>query len=110
MKFFGLEANKKTVFVELDIRKPMLGEYIDIDKNKGISLYLSDPTYKIEDIIVPSGLSKSLKVIPAGPVPPNPAELLSRHTLDDAIEAKAAFEKLKRYGVIRFSEFYLFTT
>lgn len=85
--------NKKTVFVELDIRKPMLGEYIHIDRNKGVSLYLSDPNYKIENMIVPSGLSKSLEIIPAGPVPPNPAELLMSGRLEELIkELKKDFE------------------
>ena len=85
--------NKKTVLVGLDIRKPMLSEYMHIAKNKGVSLYLSDPNYKIEDIIVPSGISKSLHVIPAGPIPPNPAELLMSNRLEELItELKNEFE------------------
>ncbi len=85
--------DKKTVLVGLDIRKPMLGEYMHIPKNKGVSLYLSDPNYKIEDIVVPSGISKSLLVIPAGPIPPNPAELLMSSRLEELIlELKKEFD------------------
>ncbi len=77
--------NKKTILVGLDIRKPVLGEYMHIAKNKGVSLYLSDPNYKVEDIIIPSGISSSLHVIPAGPIPPNPAELLMSKRLEELI-------------------------
>ena len=78
--------NKKTVLIGLDIRKPVLGEYMHIAKNKGASLYLSDPNYKIEDVIIPSGISTFLQVIPAGPIPPNPAELLLSSRLEELIE------------------------
>lgn len=78
--------NKKTVLIGLDIRKPVLGEYMHIAKNKGVSLYLSDPNYNIKDIIIPSGISSFLQVIPAGPIPPNPAELLLSSRLEELIE------------------------
>lgn len=78
--------NKKTVLIGLDIRKPVLGEYMHIAKNKGISLYLSDPNYNIKDILIPSGASSFLHVIPAGPIPPNPAELLMSNRLEELIE------------------------
>lgn len=77
--------NKKVVLVGLDIRKPMLGDYMHIVKNKGVSLYLSDPDYKLSDIIIPSGIHNSLKVIPAGPIPPNPAELIMSDRLEELI-------------------------
>lgn len=77
--------NKKVVLIGLDIRKPMLGDYMHIEKNKGISLYLSNPDYKLSDIIIPSGIHSLLKVIPAGPIPPNPAELIMSDRLEELI-------------------------
>ena len=77
---------KKVVLVGLDVRNPMLGEYLHIPKSSGVTLYLSDPNYSLKDIIVPSGFHTSLSIIPAGPVPPNPAELLMSHRLDELIE------------------------
>lgn len=77
--------NKKVVLIGLDIRKPILGDYMHIEKNKGISLYLSNPDYKLSDIIIPSGIHSLLKVIPAGPVPPNPAELIMSDRLEELI-------------------------
>lgn len=77
--------NKKVILIGLDIRKPMLGDYMHLTKTKGVSLYLSDPNYKLSDIIVPSGIHSSLHVIPAGPIPPNPAELIMSSRLEDLI-------------------------
>jgi len=77
--------NKKVILIGLDIRKPMLGDYMHLAKTKGVSLYLSDPNYKLSDITIPSGIHSSLHVIPAGPIPPNPAELIMSSRLEDLI-------------------------
>ncbi len=78
-------TKKKVAFVGLDLRKPMLAEYLQISNDKGVSLFLSDSKYKVEDIIVPSNLHPFLSVIPAGTAPPNPAELLLSPRLDELI-------------------------
>ena len=77
--------NKKVILIGLDIRKPMLGDYMHLAKTKGVSLYLSDPNYKLSDIVIPSGIHTSLQVIPAGPIPPNPAELIMSNRLENLI-------------------------
>ena len=81
---------KKVILIGLDVRNPMLGEYMHISKANGISLYLSDPSYLPKDIIIPSGFHPHLDVIPAGPIPPNPAELLMSIRLDELIEGLKA--------------------
>lgn len=77
---------KKVVLVGMDIRNPMLGEYLHIPKTIGLTVYLSDDSYMLKDILVPSGFHKYLDVIPAGPVPPNPSELLMTTRLEDLIK------------------------
>jgi len=74
---------KKVVLVGLDIRSPMLGDYLHLSKERGITMYIADESYEVNDIIVPSNLHPFLDVIPAGPVPPNPAELIMNQRLDD---------------------------
>jgi tyrosine-protein kinase Etk/Wzc len=74
---------KKVVLVGLDIRSPMLGDYLHLSKERGITMYIADESYVVDDIIVPSNLHPFLDVIPAGPVPPNPAELIMNQRLDD---------------------------
>ena len=81
---------KKVLLVGLDVRKPRLAEMFNLpDYKKGITAFLSgdanDKQLLLEQIM-PSGINKNLDILPAGIIPPNPAELLSRKNLDKAIE------------------------
>ena len=81
---------KKVLLVGLDIRKPRLAEMFDLaDRRKGITLFLSgDANNKtgLFEQIMPSGVNENLDILPAGIIPPNPAELLSRKNLDRAMD------------------------
>ena len=81
---------KKVILVGLDIRKPRLAEMFNLsDRKRGITLFLSgDANDKqlLFDQIMPSGINNNLDILPAGIIPPNPAELLSRKNLDMAME------------------------
>lgn len=81
--------NKKVLLVGLDLRIPRLKEYMNLDTRDGITSYLSGFEKDLDKLIVPSGITENLFALPAGSIPPNPAELLSRPTLD------AAFAKLR---------------
>lgn len=78
--------NKKVLLIGLDLRIPRLVEYMGLNTSQGMTNYLSGFESDIDSLILPSGINPNLYVLPAGPVPPNPAELLSRNTLDSAIE------------------------
>lgn len=86
---------KKTVVVGLDIRNPNLTKLFPIDKQaQGITSYLSAPSSTdLISLCQQSGISENLYVLPCGTIPPNPTELVSRSSLDKAIEIlKANFE------------------
>ena len=85
---------KKVALVGLDIRKPMLANYLDLPTNGCLTSYLSDSAYTIEDIIVSTNIAH-MDVIPAGIVPPNPSELLQSNRLDELF-----VELRKRYDYI----------
>lgn len=74
---------KKVLLVGLDIRKPRLAEYLGVSPKFGITQYLSSDSIGLDQIVAhnPEGVS-GLDVICAGPVPPNPAELLSSPKVD----------------------------
>lgn len=78
--------DKKVVIVGLDIRKPRLAELFEIpDHHHGITNLLVKENPTMEDIkkqILPSGVNENLDVLMAGPIPPNPSELVSRQSLD----------------------------
>lgn len=78
---------KKVVVVGMDIRKPGLNKVFNLStRTQGITNYLSDPEHvNLFDMIQPSQISKNLDILPGGPVPPNPTELVARTVLEDAI-------------------------
>jgi len=76
--------DKKVLIIGLDVRKPKLGEYIGMENKTGITLYLSGNLDE-KELIRPSGIHPNLSIITAGPVPPNPAELMAKPALDKLI-------------------------
>ena len=82
---FGL-LGKKVILVGLDIRRPRLAELYGINDHKhGITnlLVKDNPTAEeLQEQILPSGVNKNLDLLMAGPIPPNPAELIARNSLD----------------------------
>lgn len=77
--------NKKVLIMGLDVRKPKLAEYLGLDTKSGISLYLSGHSDRAS-LLKPSGVHPLLDVVAAGPIPPNPNELLASKELDELIE------------------------
>ncbi len=81
---------KKVILCGLDIRKPALGRLFGIsDHTRGITplLRLDKVTKKDLDAqIQPSGTNENLDLLLAGPVPPNPAELLARKNFGDVVD------------------------
>jgi len=84
--------DKKILIIGLDVRKPKLGDYIGLDNKTGITMFLSGSLAE-KDLIRPSGIHPNLSVITAGPVPPNPAELMEKPALDKLIaDCKKQFD------------------
>lgn len=77
---------KKVIIVGLDIRKPRLAELFEInDHHHGITMLLTkeQPSWEeIQSQILPSGVNNNLDLLMSGPIPPNPAELIARPSLD----------------------------
>ena len=80
---------KKVILIGLDIRKPRLAELFRINNyTSGITnlLVMDNPQWgDIEKQIVPSEINDKLDLLMAGPIPPNPAELVSRPALEQVI-------------------------
>ena len=85
---------KKTVLIGMDLRKPRLYQEFGLSNKVGVSSYLAGKA-SIDDIIQPSGKLPNLDIVTAGPVPPNPAELIASDRCADL------FKELKeRYDYI----------
>jgi len=82
---------KKTLLVGLDLRKPRIHRILGIDNNVGMSTFLSDNN-TMDEIILKTSI-ENLYFASAGPIPPNPAELIERKAMSDFLEqAKKEFD------------------
>ncbi|WP_299955335.1 polysaccharide biosynthesis tyrosine autokinase [uncultured Modestobacter sp.] len=74
------EAGRSVTLVEGDLRRPRVTRYLGMVGGSGLTNVLAE-TAEVEDVLQPHG-DGNLKVIAAGPTPPNPSELLaSTHML-----------------------------
>ena len=80
------QLGDKTVIVDADLRKPGVGRLLNLGTGKyaGLSSYLAGVS-TLDLVTVPHPLIPNLAAIPTGPLPPNPADLLSSHKLTEAI-------------------------
>ena len=78
---------KRTLLMGFDLRKPRIYQDFGLSNTEGISSYLINKS-KIENILQPSGI-ENLDIVMAGPIPPNPAELIASE------KCKELFDQLK---------------
>lgn len=74
-------SGKKTCIVGIDLRKPQLAEAMNVANPLGLSSYLTEQCSG-EEIVLKTSY-ENLYVVPSGPVPPNPSELLLKDKMKD---------------------------
>lgn len=82
-------SGKKVLLIGMDIRNPRLDEYFNLPE-RGFTNYLSSKDLKLEDLIVKQEGFEDFHILPAGIVPPNPAELLMSKKVDVLFSALKA--------------------
>jgi capsular exopolysaccharide synthesis family protein len=81
-----LAQNDKTILIiDCDMRRPRQHSVFGINNTYGLSNYLSGNIDENRQLIQKTE-DGSISMIPAGPVPPNPAELLSSHKMNRILE------------------------
>lgn len=80
------QLGDKTLLVDADLRKPGINRALSLvdGKHAGLSSYLAGVT-SLDLITVPHPAIANLAAIPTGPIPPNPADLLSSRRLTELI-------------------------
>ncbi|WP_082484869.1 polysaccharide biosynthesis tyrosine autokinase [Microbacterium sp. Leaf151] len=68
------DAGKRVALLDTDLRKPKVAEYLGIEGGAGLTDVLIGRA-DVRDVMLPWG-GRSLYVLPAGKIPPNPSELL----------------------------------
>jgi capsular exopolysaccharide synthesis family protein len=84
----------KTLLIDGDMRKPSIARALDIadGRHVGLSSYLAGAS-SLEQVMVSYPGLTNLSVIPTGPVPPNPADLLSSYRLAEMMtELRSRFK------------------
>jgi len=79
------QSDADVVIVDCDLRRPRVHSYFDLDNTQGLTNYLSGERNTENLIKSVPGLPR-LKVITSGPIPPNPAELLSSNEMKNMLQ------------------------
>ena len=74
-----------TLLVDSDLRRPTINATFGIDNPQGLSNYLSERNFDINSIIYKTSV-KNLYVMPSGPIPPNPSELVGSKRMAELIK------------------------
>lgn len=78
-------TGKRVILVDTDIRKRTQSKALGSKRNGGVSTYLSGVSLDIEALISKSHI-ENVDFLPAGSVPPNPAELLMNERLEQMMD------------------------
>ena len=70
----------KVLLVDADMRRPTIHQTFKLRNRTGLSTVLTGSS-SADDLIVPSSILPNLFVLPAGPPPPHPAELLDSNMM-----------------------------
>jgi len=76
------QGEKRVLIIDCDLRRPRGHELFNISNDNGLSTYL---TGNCADIPVTAVPGEALSVMPAGPIPPNPAELLGASKMEQLL-------------------------
>lgn len=81
------QLGDRTLLLDADLRKPGVRRALNLPTGRelGLSSYLAGVS-PLHEVIVPHESIENLDAIPTGPIPPNPADLLSSRRMGEAVE------------------------
>lgn len=77
---------KKVLLVDADLRRPTINATFSIQNPVGLTNFLTEKNLNINDAIYRTSI-KNLYVMPSGPIPPNPSELIGSKKMSRVVEA-----------------------
>ncbi len=83
------QGEKKTILVDADLRRPSLHTIFNVSDETGLTTMFVDGKAMHEPPLKEVGVP-NLLLLPSGPLPPNPAELLGSQRMEDALAALKA--------------------
>ncbi len=87
------QAGTRVLLIDCDMRRPRIHKVFETGRDTGVSSILVG-TEEVKDAIVPTGI-ENLDVIPCGPIPPNPSEILGSKKMEHLIgELKKEYTRI----------------
>jgi capsular exopolysaccharide synthesis family protein len=77
------QAGQSVCLIDADLRRPMVGDYLGLEKNSGLTTALVGAA-DVNELLQPWG-DDNLYILTSGQVPPNPSELLGSGQMKDLI-------------------------
>ena len=74
--FMLAQTGAQVLIIDCDLRRPRLHSHFRLPNARGLTNCLSGESDAIESLIQTYEKQPNLKLLPSGPIPPNPAELL----------------------------------
>lgn len=85
------QAGETVCLVDADLRRPMINEYLGLDRNAGLTTALVGAA-DVNDLLQRWG-DDNMWVLPSGQIPPNPSELLGSEAMSQLIDGlESAFD------------------
>jgi len=78
------QAGKRVILVDCDLRRPSQHEIFGVSNAVGVTTMMVDEAALKEPPFAESGIP-GLKLLPSGPMPPNPSELLGSQRMEEIV-------------------------
>lgn len=88
-----VQASSNVLLIDADLRNPSLHKELDLSNDTGLTNYLAGDHRPSQ--VIQKGPAKGLYLLPTGPLPPNPAELLGSGKMLDLLTSAA-----KRFDMV----------
>ncbi|GAK41120.1 tyrosine-protein kinase [Paenibacillus sp. TCA20] len=89
------QEGKKVLLIDTDLRKPSLHQVFTVSNHAGLSSAIA-AQYPVQEVLQKTAVH-NLDVLPSGPIPPNPSEMLGSKKMTALLE-----ERKEMYDIILF--------
>ncbi len=89
------QAERSLLVIDADLRRPVIHEMFRLKSAPGLTSYLAGDA--LLEAVVSKTHVPNLSVVPSGPIPPNPAELLASRRMREFVETMS-----ERYDILLF--------
>ncbi|MCR2045174.1 CpsD/CapB family tyrosine-protein kinase [Anaerosalibacter massiliensis] len=79
------QSEKEVLLVDCDLRKPKIHTFFNIHNGQGLTNILAEGV-SLREVAYEPEIEKNLHVLTAGPIPPNPAELLGSRRMKEFLK------------------------